>query len=394
MTAEKTDVQKKEKEDIEKLEKFANSNVEFEVLYNLYNKNGSEILFKRLKTYFALLNYPTVKPSLAEFKTLKDLESFILDNKKWLNISTTLNTLEDDGKREMLVRENLEIDGLKKISRKLFPDLNSPFLDKAISLFRKDRYKFEDVLGACNKWVESKDFFKHLNINFDNYKSYSEIKEDIENKLNVFLEIRKKLKMFPTSFKKGIEQEFFTKGAKFSTATLSELEENISNRLHGSGETKLFYAALTEEHNTYDKIYTILHSFNRQYDLSKLKRAAKATYGANVVYHGKDILIIRVKNYHAAEEIGCERWCLVKNENRWKQYVTEKKNNFYIIYNLKDFRSQMVGVCLRDQEVRDVYNQNNSEDIDYVNRNSKLIKALAKYDDSSFKFFRSLKFEN
>lgn len=110
---------------------------------------------------------------------------------------------------------------------------------------------------------------------------------------------------------------------------------------------------------------------------------------AKVVYFDKTKLIIRVHTFFAASVIGTDAWCLCRTYNHWKSYIIERKNNFYIVYNIEDPQNQLVGICVSKTKERDqiayMYNQgNDSVKEQYVDYNANLINSLVKYNNSNF----------
>jgi len=368
-------------DELEKLEKYSRNYKDYEALKRLYLEAETfDLLLRRIKSYEELLKMPTIQSSYSDFQSFKELEAFIFDNKKWLSVIN--NVSAEDHHREFQLRNSLDNDDLKKIARKYEPDLNQPYLDKAISFFKKDPKNFPEILKTSKRWVENKEIFKKMNVVFENYKGYDQLYSDVNGRLQKYYETVEFTKRLPAPMKRIISQEL----ADNNFTNVQRLQSAIQERIEYDRRAD-FYSLLNTTHTSYDKVYEALYSYNKIFNLFGCRFLAFFTPGSKVVYWSKSKLIICVKTFFASKTLGTDAWCLSRTRSNWNSYVGNKEDvKFYIVINTKDHRSQMIGLCLEDNHSRIVnaFNQENRSDEEYESRNRELIQALKRYNKTNF----------
>lgn len=243
--------------ELERLEKYSNNYDEYLKLLSFYKEaNSFDYLLKRLSAYQTLQNLPFIpQKKLTEFENFNDLEKFSIDHKNWLNIYNHIH-LGEDYQRELQKRLDLNQDFLKKAVRKFYPDIKQPHLDKAIFLFRNSNYGFSEVFNICKKWIDNKEMFQKLNISFDSYQKFHDIRDDVNHKLNRYQKVFHLVKKLPTAFRKKVESEI----EKKNFVKINEFEFQLDKRFNEDAIRQYrFLSSLNDSYDSYEKIYKKLY---------------------------------------------------------------------------------------------------------------------------------------
>lgn len=350
------------KEQLLEFEKIAQSYNEYKTLIAFSKQVDWETLQRRLEMNRKLVKIKGIHKTIDNFQSFEEFERYIFDNKKWVAI---LNNEID--------HRSLDYETLKKLAKSLPHEINQPYLDKALSLFKNltpgVTPTLETVLIATKNWLTKVNTFKEMNISFENLKTYNDISQTLQE-CQIYEENRNFLKSLPRSL---------TREMKHNDPKLLNFKQQLKEVVANGIERQNFLSTLTEEDNTFEKIYQHLFNREKEFNILEYKLYASVIPGCNVVFHRKNLLVIHVHNFFASNSIGSSEWCLARTITQWKSYITSKKNSFFVVINYLD-SSQMVGLTInRDGDPVYCYTHTNSSDANYGQRNRSLMKALARY---------------
>lgn len=199
---------------------------------------------------------------------------------------------------------------------------------KTISFFQnklKEDSEYGNSIKAATSFLEHSQILKQYNFDLNNFtdKSFELLDDTINN-----LVYKNKIKQFAYSILSAKYKHYFNeetepyfKALFDNDVTTSQLQTFVGKKL----------AALNSNEDVISMLNGILNhvdGFTQEALTEKL-----AAWGIEKIHDNNNVVTFEVTDYEQCKALGTSSWCIVRDEDYFDQYVTDRKNNQYLIYD-------------------------------------------------------------
>lgn len=199
---------------------------------------------------------------------------------------------------------------------------------KTISFFqdklREDR-SYNNSITATLSFLEHHQVLKQYNVDLSSWsdKTFESIDDDINHVVN-----KNKIKQFAFSILSAKYKHLFNditephfKALYDNNVSTAQLQTFVGKKL----------AALKTTEDTVSMLNGILNHFDG-FTPEALSEKLEA-FGINKIHDDKGIVTFEVNTYQQCEALGSTSWCIVRDQEYYDQYVTDRRNIQYIMYD-------------------------------------------------------------
>lgn len=334
---------------IKKLKK-VNSNIE-----NLINDNIYYSLIGYLKIQnIDLLDYKEEISNISDIKNSYDVFKNIIFN----NINNKIKSLFNESN----LNKNSIYKKYNELLKKEYEDKYNKLEDKEEYRFYNNANFFRDLESLSKPFIESiltlKKYkhlynnYKNLNKNNPDYFNIENVNdiEEIDDFMQAVIErnqIKLYAKRFLGSYLKLMNEESYDifKIMKEKDIPAEKIREGLSN------------IALYESSEILN--YSLKNIIKEQSPKNKIVEDIKNTKENIEILKVKDLLVIKINDFHASSAFGSSKWCISTSESYYNRYLKSENAHHIFVYNLAKEESDplsKIAFTINNGEITDCFN--------------------------------------
>lgn len=323
--------------ELHKMFELSKNNAEFESFRRIFREQKKLSLEEFVYYILALREINNILPTseqinLSSIGSTQQLELIFLNLRKYLIFSENTSWLHHCDQIKY-IKENFSDKDIKRIVQFHLPESTGSITNKIVQNIRRKGH-FSNVIKTVKVWLKNQKLFLEYDIDYNaiNLRSdndWSEFVSKIED-LKTYQLLNKIFQRLNSNYRQEIKshQVLLNSFLEFCRIVINK---NIPfEKINSVLSQQAAFKSVNELHRVLNGIISNVNIF-------ELRRSAQKIDGAKVAYFNeyKGILIVKIKNYRAMQELGSDCWCVQRSIESFRSYKSYGifGSTYYIIFN-------------------------------------------------------------